>query len=285
MKKILFLSLLLISFASNGQAKHAPTLQKGMKKVYVTELTGKGGDQAALHMSIEQQYEVVDETPDGYILDIQVNSIQKDKNTPQELSLSTTMMIMEGTHCQYVTDKNGNLLRSLSKDEVKEQYREKYFSIHEFAPNENDSIVREMAQKMKENESKNMQGVMNPLSLNGKDIVDGKEEEIDNLCAFKMKRTYHVNGDGSIQTHTALDMKPEEIREFFVKTFKQLGLGMGDEAKEDIEDLVRNFNMEYTEDATYTFLPDGWVRTIDCIVTTKEPEHGTLSMTYRVYVK
>ena len=123
------------------------------------------------------------------------------------------------------------------------------------------------------------------LALNGKDIVDGKEEEIDNLCAFKMKRTYHVNGDGSIQTHTALDMKPEEIREFFVKTFKQLGLGMGDEAKEDIEDLVRNFNMEYTEDATYTFLPDGWVRTIDCIVTTKEPEHGTLSMTYRVYVK
>ncbi|MBO6124384.1 MAG: hypothetical protein J6P55_00780 [Bacteroidaceae bacterium] len=285
MKKILFLSLLLVSLASYGQAKNNPTFQKGMKKVYVTELTGKGEDSIVAHMSIEQQYEVVDETPDGYVLDIQVNNIQANEKTPRGLSLSTTLMITEGKHCQYLTDKNGKLLRSLSKDEVEEKYRKNYFSVDELTPSENDTIDKEMIQKLKAKDFESLQGAISPLCLNGKNIVDGKEEKLHKASAFKMKRTFHVNADGNIQSHAGLDVKPEEIREFFVKKFKQMGIGMSDEALEDIEDLVRNFNLNYSEDASYTFLPDGWVKTIDCTVTTQGYEQSTLSLTYKVYVK
>ena len=150
MRNFLLISLLLVTFASCGQAKPTLTLQKGMKKVYVTEMTGEVPEQDAVHMTLEQQYEVVDETPDGYLLDIQVNRLKSDKKNPPGMSISTAMYIMEGKHCQYEIDKEGKVLRSLSIDEVKEQYRENYLSVHEIIPDETDTIANEMVEKMKE---------------------------------------------------------------------------------------------------------------------------------------
>jgi hypothetical protein len=95
MKKILFLSILLLATLSScQQVKAEPTLQKGMKKIYVTECIGKSPQHDEVHMSTVQQYEVVDETPEGYVLDIWVKDIQKDEKNPPGMSLSTTMDIL-----------------------------------------------------------------------------------------------------------------------------------------------------------------------------------------------
>ena len=218
MKKILSLSiLLLVTLSSCQQAKAELTLQKGVKKVYVTECTVKSPQHDEFHMSTVQEYEVVDEAPEGYVLDIWVKDIQKDEKNPPGMSLSTTMDILKGRHTQYITDKEGRVLRCLSINEVKEQYRENYMSVHEFTPHGNDSVANEEWRKIKEQEDVAVfQGTISPLALNGKDIKDGTEEE-------------------------------------------------------------------YTEEATYTFQPDGWVKTIDCVIHTKDKEPVTLI--YKVYCK
>ena len=286
MKKFLLMSLLLIAFASCGQAKPPLTLQKGMKKVYVTELSCKVPEQDVVHMSIEQQYELVDETPDGYILDIRINNIKRGENIPPELVMPTSKHEKKGKHCQYEIDKEGRVLRSLSIDEVKEQYRENYFSVHEIIPDETDTIATEMVEKMKEQDLESLRAAISPLALNGKDIEDGDEEEFCDAKGFKMKRKFSIKkSNGSIQSTSTINMTPEDIKELFLLMFKKLGLGMTDDAKKDIDEMVKNFNVDYSEETTYTFLPDGWVKTIDCVITKKDPQNPPVTLTYKVYNK
>lgn len=285
MKNFLLMILLFVSFLSCGQAKPTLTLLKGMKKVYVTEMTGEVPGQDAIHMTLEQQYEVVDETPDGYVLDIQVNSLKKDDKNPPGMSFSTAMNIMEGKHCQYEMDKEGKVLRSLSIDEVKEQYRENYLSFHEFSPHETDTIATKMVEEMKEQDLESLKNAISPLALNGKDITDGKEEEFCDANGFKMKRKFRIKTNGSIQSKSTINMKAEDIKELYLQMFKKLGLGVTDDARKNIDEMLKNFNMDYSEEATYTFLPDGWVKTIDCVITKKDTQSAPVTLTYKVHIK
>ena len=83
MKHNLLLGLmLLISFTGCARQVTTHALQKGTKKVYVTEATIKVPEHETVHMSVEQQYKVVDETAEGYVLDIMVRDIQENKTTP-----------------------------------------------------------------------------------------------------------------------------------------------------------------------------------------------------------
>lgn len=285
MKKILFLSILLLATLSScQQAKAEPTLQKGMKKIYVTECISKSPQHDEVHMSTVQQYEVVDETPEGYVLDIWVKDFQRDEKNPPGMSMSTAMDILKGRHTQYITDKEGRVLRCLSINEVKEQYRENYMSVHEFSPHGNDSVANEEWRKIKLQEDlASFQGTICPLALNGKDIKDGLEEEYTDLNGFKLKRTFHVKANGSIQSKSTLNMTAEELGECYRNIFKKMGLKLTDEAQKNIDYMVKDFHLEYTEEATYTFQPDGWVKTIDCVIHKKDKEPVTLI--YKVYCK
>jgi hypothetical protein len=287
MKQNLLLGLmLLISFTGCARQVTTHTLQKGTKKVYVTEATIKVPEHETVHMSVEQQYKVVDETAEGYVLDIMVRDIQENKTTPPGLSVSAALSIMEGKHCQYATDKEGRVLRSLSREEVAEKYRENYFSVHEISTNDNDSTTHSpLNDWSEERELESLCSAMSPLALNGKNIEDGTEEEYQDSNGFMMKRTYHVNDDGSIQANAVMNMKDEDIRAFFQNMLKQVGLGITDEASEDLNEMIENFSMDYSEEATYTFLPDGWIKTIDCVITSKMAGQEPVTMTYKVYVK
>ncbi len=260
MKHNLLLGLmLLISFTGCARQGTTHTLQKGTKKVYVTEATIKVPAHETVHMSVEQQYKVVDETADGYVLDILTKDIQKDEKNPPGMSFSAALSIMEGKHCQYATDKEGRVLRSLSI---------------------NDSTTMK-----EEKDLESLQGTISPLALNGKNIVDGMEEEYCDRNGLKMKRTYHVKPNGSIQSNAMLNMKAEDIRELCKNKLKKAGINLPKEAQQTLDKMVENFSMEYTEEATYTFLPDGWVKTIDCVITQKVSEGAPITMTYKVYVK
>jgi len=286
MKKILLQSLLLILTFTNCTRATSHAMRKGDKKVYVTEATVKTPGHEAVHMSIEQQYKVVDETPDGYVLDVLVRNVQEDETNPPGMSLTAAMMIMEGKHTQFVTDKEGRVLRSLSREEVAEKYRENYFSVHEISTNDNDSTTHSpLNDWSEERELESLRATISPLALNGKDITDGTEEEYTDKNGLKMKRTYHVKSNGSIQSNATLNMKAEDIRAFYQNMLKQVGLGITDEASEDLDEMIENFSMDYSEEATYTFLPDGWIKTIDCVITSKMAGQEPVTMTYKVYVK
>ena len=278
--------MLLISFTGCTRLLATHALQKGTKKVYVTEATIKVPEHETVHISVEQQYKVVDETAEGYVLDIMVRDIQENKSTPPGLSVSAALSIMEGKHCQYATDKEGRVLRSLSINEVKEKYKKDYFSVRDFTPNENDSTAQKLMSEITEEEDlENLRATTSPLALNGKDITDGTEEEYTDKNGFKMKRTYHVKPNGSIQSNATLNMRAEDIRAFYQNMLEQVGLKLTDDVRQTLDEMVRNFRVEYTEEATYTFLPDGWVKTIDCVITQKMAEQEPITMIYKVYVK
>ena len=278
--------MLLISFTGCTRLLATHALQKGTKKVYVTEATIKVPEHETVHISVEQQYKVVDETAEGYVLDIMVRDIQENKSTPPGLSVSAALSIMEGKHCQYATDKEGRVLRSLSINEVKEKYKKDYFSVRDFTPNENDSTAQKLMSEITEEEDlENLRATTSPLALNGKDITDGTEEEYTDKNGFKMKRTYHVKPNGSIQSNATLNMKAEDIRAFYQNMLEQVGLKLTDDVRQTLDEMVRNFRVEYTEEATYTFLPDGWVKTIDCVITQKMAEQEPVTIIYKVYVK
>ena len=278
--------MLLISFTGCTRLLATHALQKGTKKVYVTEATIKVPEHETVHISVEQQYKVVDETAEGYVLDIMVRDIQENKSTPPGLSVSAALSIMEGKHCQYATDKEGRVLRSLSINEVKEKYKKDYFSVRDFTPNENDSTAQKLMSEITEEEDlENLRATTSPLALNGKDITDGTEEEYTDKNGFKMKRTYHVKPNGSIQSNATLNMRTEDIRAFYQNMLEQVGLKLTDDVRQTLDEMVKNFKVEYTEEATYTFLPDGWVKTIDCVITQKMAEQEPITIIYKVYVK
>ena len=278
--------MLLISFTGCTRLRATHALQKGTKKVYVTEATIKVPEHETVHISVEQQYKVVDETAEGYVLDIMVRDIQENKSTPPGLSVSAALSIMEGKHCQYATDKEGRVLRSLSINEVKEKYKKDYFSVRDFTPNENDSTAQKLMSEITEEEDlENLRATTSPLALNGKDITDGTEEEYTDKNGFKMKRTYHVKPNGSIQSNATLNMKAEDIRAVYQNMLEQVGLKLTDDVRQTLDEMVKNFKVEYTEEATYTFLPDGWVKTIDCVITQKMAEQEPITIIYKVYVK
>ena len=142
-----------------------------------------------------------------------------------------------------------------------------------------------MSEMREEKDLESLRATISPLALNGKDITDGTEEEYTDKNGLKMKRTYHVKSNGSIQSNATLNMKAEDIRAFYQNMLKQAGLNITDNVRQTLDEMVRNFRVEYTEEATYTFLPDGWVKTIDCVITQKMSEQEPITMIYKVYVK
>ena len=122
-------------------------------------------------------------------------------------------------------------------------------SVHEFTPHGNDSVANEEWRKIKEQEDlASLQGTICPLALNGKDIKDGTEEEYTDMNGIKLKRTFNVKADGSIQAISALNMTAEDLGEFYRNIFKKMGLKLTDEAQKNIDDMVKGNQLEYTEE-------------------------------------
>ena len=89
MKRFFLLStLLLATLLVCAQTKIAPKMKKGMKKVYATEATIGAPSKPATTISTETVFEVIDETSDGYILDIYVTDVKTDAKDAESLVYS-----------------------------------------------------------------------------------------------------------------------------------------------------------------------------------------------------
>ena len=247
MKKILLTGiLLLIALVAGAQTKIAPKMQKGMKKVYVAETTTNIAGQKSITMTVETQYAVTDVTADGYVMEVTVTDVQNDadKNDMVGRIVSLSMEMLKNVKTSLATDKDGKVTRILNfEDVLEEQYVGQL-------------TEKAILQQMQMNSS--------PFALNGKTVSSGMKDEFFNHQGLKMKRTYSVGQDGTIQTTSTIDMTPQEMKQMIIDQVEKLMPAQADMIKQNIDAVISSGMMKFNMDIkdVYTMQADGWVKNI-----------------------
>lgn len=264
-------TLLLAALLVNAQVKVSPKMEKGMKKTYVVEAVTTVANQKPITLTTETQYEVKDATADGYVLDIVMSSIKTDADQNDQMgrifSLSTE--IMKDIHTTYATDKDGKITKILNYEEIKEKAGKGIDKLLAEVPMPA-SLTKEMLKEQimnnisEEQLLQSLQANTSPLTMIGKTITTGLQDEFKNGQGLNLKRTYTVNDDGTIQTTSTMDLSKEELKQLVIAQVEKLMPSQAETIKQNI-DMVLNsgmMKMEIKENATFTLTADGWVNSI-----------------------
>lgn len=272
MKKILLTGLLLLTaLVAGAQTKIAPKMQKGDKKVYVAETTTNIAGQKSITMTVETQYAVTDVTPDGYVMEVTVTDVQTDadKNDMVGRIVSLSMEMLKNVKTSLATDKDGNVTKILNFEDVKSGAKKFIDKVLEEVPttpdfskkNMEDQIMGQLTEKAL---MQQIQMNSSPLALNGKTISSNMQDEYLNHQGLKMKRTYSVGQNGTIQTTSTIDMTPQELKQMFIGQVEKLMPAQADMIKQNIDALISSgmvkFNMDIKD--VYTLQADGWMKSI-----------------------
>lgn len=264
-------TLLLAALLVNAQVKVSPKMEKGMKKTYVVEAVTTVANQKPITLTTETQYEVKDATADGYVLDIVMSSIKTDADQNDQMgrifSLSTE--IMKDIHTTYATDKDGKVTKILNYEEIKNKAGKGIDKLLAEVPMPA-SLTKEMLKEQimnnisEEQLLQSLQANTSPLTMIGKTITTGLQDEFKNGQGLNLKRTYTVNDDGTIQTTSTMDLSKEELKQLVIAQVEKLMPSQAETLKQNI-DMVLNsgmMKMEIKENATFTLTADGWVNSI-----------------------
>lgn len=277
MKKLILLStMLLMALVASAQVKVAPKLEKGLKKVYVGEVTTSLLGQSEVKITSETVYEVLDATADGYVIDLVTTDVQTSAEKGDLVSrlLTITTEMLKDTHIKFATDKEGKVVKLLNADEVLATLKSVMGKIFDEmlaqAPNLPAGLSKEVLMEQVAgtiNEEMLMQSVevnTSPLVLNGKTIATGAQDYFNNSQGMKMKRMYFVNADGSVITSSTLDMNKDELKQLIIAQVEKMAPDQADMIKQNIDAVINSgtLNMEANEKATYTFDKDKWIDSI-----------------------
>ena len=287
MRKLLSQSiLLLITLVSYAQqVKVSPTLEKGMRKTYVTETVTEIQGQKPITLQTETQYEVTDVTPDGYTVTITVTKadFNHDINSivSRVLTLSTEML--KGVASSCATDKDGQIIKLLNYEDIRSASVKMLDDLLKEVPLPQglsaDALKQQILKNITEESLlKTTQMNTSIMGLNGKTITSGMEEEYTLDQGIKMKRTYKVNPDGSILATGVLGMTMDELKNMVISQLEKANPAQAESIKGQIDAVIANMNLEVTENSTFTFAPDGWVDTL-------QSENSTQSMGAKTVVR
>ena len=274
MSQSILLLITLVSYAQ--QVKVSPTLEKGMRKTYVTESVTEIQGQKPITLQTETQYEVTDVTPDGYTVTITVTKadFNHDINSivSRVLTLSTEMM--KGVTSSCATDKDGQIIKLLNYEDIRSASEKMLDDLLKEVPLPQgmsaDALKPQILKNITEESLlKTTQMNTGIMGLNGKTITSGMEEEYTLDQGIKMKRTYKVNPDGSILATGVLGMTMDELKNMVISQLEKANPAQAEAIKGQIDAVIANLKLEVTENSTYTFAPDGWVDTLQSEVSTQ----------------
>ena len=272
MKKILLASaLLLTALVAGAQTKIAPQMQKGMKKVYVAETTTNIAGQKSITMTVETQYSVADVTADGYVMDVTVTDVQTDADqkdlTGRVVSLSLEML--KNVKTSLATDKDGKVTKILNFEDVKsgaKKFIDKTLEEVPAIPGFSKDMLEDqiMGQLTEKAITQQIQMNSSPFALNGKTITTGMQDEYLNHQGVKMMRTYSIGEDGTIEAASAIDMKPEEMKQMIIDQVEKLMPAQAEMIKQNIDALISSGMLKFKMDVkdVYTLQADGWMKSI-----------------------
>ena len=272
MKKILLTGLLLLTaLVAGAQTKIAPKMQKGMQKVYVAETTTDIAGQKSITMTVETQYTVTDATADGYVMDVTMTDVQTDadKNDMVGRIVSLSMEMLKNVKTTLATDKDGKVTKILNFEDVKsgaKKFIDKVLAEVPATPGISTDMLEDqiMGQLTEKAILQQMQMNSSPLALNGKTVSSGMEDEYLNQQGLKMKRTYSVGQDGTIQTNSSIDMTPQEMKQMIIDQVEKLMPAQADMIRQNIDAVLSTGMMKFKMDVkdVYNFQADGWASSI-----------------------
>ena len=264
-------SLLLSALLVSAQTKIVPQMKKGMKKTYVTEASISMESKQPVTVTCETIYEVTDETADGYILDVLISDVKTDAKNAESRIYSLATEMLKGIHTKYATDKDGQVTKVFQTDDVEKRVEGMLDKLLDGVSLPEGTTTSDMKRQLKEqvNEKNLLESLhigTSPLALNGKTISTGTEEEYlnqSNLKGMKMKRIYTVNENGSITSSANINMDAEDISKLFSNMLDSFApVEIDDSALAGLKSLFENANLQCSEQSTYSFAKDGWVKNI-----------------------
>ncbi len=268
MKKILLASaLLLTALVAGAQTKIAPQMQKGMQKVYVAETTTNIAGQKSITMTVETQYSVADVTADGYVMDVTVTDVQTDADQKDLMGrvVSLSLEMLKNVKTSLATDKDGKVTKILNFEDVKsgaKKFIDKALEEVPAIPGFSKDMLEEqiVGQLTEQAITQQMQMNSSPLALNGKTITTGMQDEYLNHQGVKMMRTYSIGEDGTIEAASAIDMKPEEMKQMIIDQVEKLMPAQAEMIKQNIDAVVNSGMLKFKMDVkdVYNFQADGW---------------------------
>ena len=286
MKRFFLLStLLLATLMICAQTKIAPKMKKGMKKVYVVEATIGVPSKQSTKITTETVYEVVDATNDGYVLDVYVTDVKTDAKDAESRVYSLATEMLKDVHTQYATNKDGKVTKILNAEEGKKRINEMLDKVLADVPLPASTTLTNLKKQLTGNinETSLLESVQistSPLTLNGKTISTGTEEEYNTEQGIKMKRTYSVKDKSSIQTNAKINMNTDDMKKMVMGLVEKIVPNQSENLMDMIGPMINNLKIDAAENSTYTFQKDGWIKNI-----TSEMNYSMMGASFKINTK
>lgn len=294
MKRTTFLfALLLMAVSSVAQSvKIAPKLKKGDVKTYEVSGDGAVAQEMFIKSNSQSIYTVTEKTNNGFV----IKNEAKMDNVQQNVNLANLTQVLnkvfENSLVLYGTDKDGKIISIKNYAEMKQHsinILDELFSksipqeVNAVLPKEN--LLKMVEERFtEENILKLTYSNPSPLTLNGKTISEGMEEETFNTQGLKMKTTYHVmDGGNTIVADSELNMNRDELKDYLVKQITQLMPQMAAMFESQIGQALDSgaVSVSATQKATYQIGKDGWVQQLT--VESESSQGRQLSKYYVTY--
>ena len=286
MKRFFLLStLLLATLMICAQTKIAPKMKKGMKKVYVVEATIGVPSKQSTKITTETVYEVVDATNDGYVLDVYVTDVKTDAKDAESRVYSLATEMLKDVHTQYATNKDGKVTKILNAEEGKKRINEMLDKVLADVPLPASTTLTNLKKQLTGNINEaslleSMQISTSPLTLNGKTISTGTEEEYNTEQGIKMKRTYSVKDKSSIQSNAKINMNTDDMKKMVMGLVEKIVPNQSENLLDMIGPMISNLKIDAAENSTYTFQKDGWIKNI-----TSEMNYSMMGASFKINTK
>ena len=282
MKKLFFLSVMLTAaMAVSAQMKIAPKMQKGLTKVYNVVATTNIPGQKEVNITTDMKYTVTEANADGYVVDVLTTTFTSDATSDNIAGqlLSGAAELLKGLNVRVATNNDGRAEKIVNYAELRPKMDDMCDKLiekmYQAIPQMSQLVPKEpLRQQMMENLTeekllKSMQNATSVMTLNGKTVMTGAQEEYVNEQGMKMKRLYFVNGK-NIVTNSSMNMSKDELKALLIAQVEKLAPAQADMIKQNIDTVIESgmLKMDMKETATYDLLDDGWVKSVTVDTTT-----------------
>ncbi len=282
MKKLFFLSVMLTAaMAASAQLKIAPKMQKGLTKVYNVVATTNIPGQKEVNITTDMKYTVTEANADGYVVDVLTTTFTSDATSDNIAGqlLSGAAELLKGLNVRVATNNDGRAEKIVNYAELRPRMDDMCDKLiekmYQAIPQMSQLVPKEpLRQQMMENLTeekllKSMQNATSVMTLNGKTVMTGAQEEYVNEQGMKMKRLYFVNGK-NIVTNSSMNMSKDELKALIIAQVEKLAPAQADMIKQNIDTVIESgmLKMDMKETATYDLLDDGWVKSVTVDTTT-----------------
>ncbi|MBR2243493.1 MAG: hypothetical protein IJ888_02000 [Prevotella sp.] len=282
MKKLFFLSVMLTAaMAASAQMKIAPKMQKGLSKVYNVVATTNIPGQKEVNITTDMKYTVTEASANGYVVDVLTTTFTSDATSDNIAGqlLSGAAELLKGLNVRVATNKDGKAEKIVNYAELRPKMDDMCDKLiekmYQAIPQMSQLVPKEpLRQQMMENLTeekllKSMQNATSVMTLNGKTVMTGAQEEYVNEQGMKMKRLYFVNGK-NIVTNSSMNMSKDELKVLLIAQVEKLAPAQADMIKQNINTVIESgmLKMDMKETATYDLLDDGWVKSVTVDTTT-----------------